>query len=301
MSDPCRQSKSGAGSFPVIILSGLSGAGKSTALKVFEDLGFVTVDGLPPNMLPEFVGLFRRQQEVYHRGLTLGLDVRHSDFQQKWRDALAVLRENGVEPKVVFIEASEAILRRRYAATRRPHPLEQGIGLDNALKKELELLGPVRDMAEIVVDTSDYSIHDLRRTLQDKWNFLQEKCFGLRVYLVTFGFKHGVPTDADLVFDLRFLPNPYFEKSLRSLTGRDKAVADYVLNSPEGHKYLEKQLDFLHYVLPCYAQEGRYRLTVAIGCTGGRHRSVAVAEAVFDSLREAEYPVFLEHRHLDRE
>lgn len=287
--------------FPVIILSGLSGAGKSTALKVFEDLGFVSVDGLPPDVIPEFVDLFRRQKEVYHRGLTLGLDVRHSDFTAKWEQTRGILAESGVEPRVVFIEAGENVLRRRYAATRRPHPLEQGVGLDRALVEERRLLAPVRDLAELVIDTSDYSIHDLRRTLQEKWNFLQDKCYGLHVYLVTFGFKHGVPTDADLVFDLRFLPNPYFEKSLRSLTGRDKAVSDFVLRSPEGGEYLEKQLDFLHYVLPCYAREGRYRLTVAIGCTGGRHRSVAVAEAVFDSLRQAEYSVFLEHRHLDLE
>ncbi|NJB66716.1 UPF0042 nucleotide-binding protein [Desulfobaculum xiamenense] len=294
-----RDASGAENSFPVIILSGLSGAGKSTALKVFEDLGFVTVDGLPPNLIPELVDLFQRQREVYHRGLTLGLDVRHSDFREKWTGALATMRNSGVEPRVVFVEASEEVLRRRYAATRRPHPLEQGIGLDRALVEERALLFPVRDVAEIVVDTSDYSIHDLRRTLQEKWNFLQDKRYGLHVYLVTFGFKHGVPTDADLVFDLRFLPNPYFEKALRPFTGRDKAVADFVLGSPAGREYLEKQLEFLHYVLPCYAREGRYRLTVAIGCTGGRHRSVAVAEAVFDSLRESDYAVFLEHRHLD--
>jgi len=288
-------------SFPVIILTGLSGAGKSTALKVFEDLGFVTVDGLPPNLVPQLVALFRSQTEVFHRGLTLGLDVRHSQFQEQWDDAVQQLAEQGVSPKVVFIEAAPEVLRRRYAATRRPHPLEQGLSLDAALEKEHELLVPLREQAEITVDTSDYSIHDLRRTLQDKWNFLQDKQYGLRIFLVTFGFKHGVPTDADLVFDLRFLPNPYFVEALRPYTGRDKAVADYVLKSQVGKEYLEKQLEFLHYVLPRYAEEGRYRLTIAIGCTGGRHRSVAIAEAIFDSLRDSDYAVFLEHRHLDLE
>lgn len=288
-------------SFPVIILTGLSGAGKSTALKVFEDLGFVTVDGLPPNLVPQLVALFRSQKEVFHRGLTLGLDVRHSQFQEQWDDAVQQLAEQGVSPKVVFVEASPEVLRRRYAATRRPHPLEQGLSLDAALEKEHELLVPLREQAEITVDTSDYSIHDLRRTLQDKWNFLQDKQYGLRIFLVTFGFKHGVPTDADLVFDLRFLPNPYFVEALRPYTGRDKAVADYVLKSQVGKEYLEKQLEFLHYVLPRYAEEGRYRLTIAIGCTGGRHRSVAIAEAIFDSLRDSDYAVFLEHRHLDLE
>ncbi|WP_461209493.1 RNase adapter RapZ [Desulfocurvus sp. DL9XJH121] len=290
-----------ASTFPVIILTGLSGAGKSTALKVFEDLGFLTVDGLPPTVIPEMVGLFVREPHMSHRGLTLGLDVRVENFKAQWEAMLSRLREMGVTPRVVFVECSAPVLLRRYAATRRPHPLEGAYGLERAVEEERKLLWRVRERAELVVDTSGYSIHDLRRFLQEKWNFLKEKRWGLRVYVLSFGFKHGVPTDADMLFDLRFLPNPYFDESLRPYSGLDKPVADFVLRSEIGTGFLDKQLDYLKFVLPCYAREGRYRLTVAFGCTGGRHRSVAVAKAVFDSLADSDYAVFLEHRHLDLE
>lgn len=290
----------GGAAFPVIILTGLSGAGKSTALKVFEDLGFICVDGLPPDLIPELVALFGRQREVHHKGLTLGMDVRQSDFLGRWQSAWKQLGAQGDPPRIVFIEAKPDVLRRRYAATRRPHPLEGGeTGLEKALERERELLRTIRDKAELILDTSDYSIHDLRRTLQEKWNFLRDSRQGLKVYLFSFGFKYGLPTDADLVFDLRFLPNPYFDEKLRPLSGRDKPVADYILGRDPGREFLDKQLDYLHYVLPLYAAEGRYRLTIAIGCTGGRHRSVAVAEAVNASLAEAGFTVTLEHRHMD--
>lgn len=294
--------REGAGfDYPVIILTGLSGAGKSTALKVFEDLGFLCVDGLPPRLIAGLAEMFSRDVEFHHRGLTLGMDTRQSDFVDQWQETLTDLRNIGVRPRIVFVECSKDVLLRRYAATRRPHPLEGEFGLEKAIDEESRILREVRDASELVVDTSDYSIHDLRRTLQEKWNFLKDKKWGLRVYVLSFGFKHGVPTDADLMFDLRFLPNPYFEENLRTLCGKDAPVANYVLESSQGKAFLEKQLEYLQFVLPYYAQEGRYRLTVAFGCTGGHHRSVAVAEAVFDSLRNSDYSVFLEHRHLDLE
>lgn len=284
---------------PVVILTGLSGAGKSTALKVFEDLGFLSVDGMPPGLIPEVVKLFDRQDEVHHRGLTLGMDVRQSDFPNQWRETLDQCRKLGITPRIVFVECSKAVLLRRYAATRRPHPLEGELSLGAAIDRERELLEPVRERAEVVLDTSGYSIHDLRRTLQEKWNFLKDKQWGLRLYVISFGFKHGVPTDADLMFDLRFLPNPYFDQQLRPLSGRDAPISEYVLGEDPGKEFLRRQLDYLNFVLPLYASEGRYRMTLAFGCTGGRHRSVAVAEAVFDSLRDSDYSVFLEHRHID--
>lgn len=291
----------GAGkAFPVIILTGLSGAGKSTALKVFEDLGFICVDGLPPDLIPELVDLFGRQKEMHHKGLTLGMDVRQSDFLARWEAAWNDLEGLGVSPRIVFIEAKADVLRRRYAATRRPHPLEGGeTGLEKALEREREMLRLLRDKAELVLDTSDYSIHDLRRALQEKWRFIRDVRQELKIYLFSFGFKYGLPTDPDLVFDLRFLPNPYFDERLRPLSGRDPAVADFIFGREQGREFLDKQLDYLHYVLPLYAGEGRYRLTVAFGCTGGRHRSVAVAEAVYASLAEAGFAVSLEHRHME--
>ncbi|MBU1000899.1 MAG: RNase adapter RapZ [Proteobacteria bacterium] len=290
-----------AGEFPVIILTGLSGAGKSTALKVFEVLGFLTMDGLPPLVMPEMVRLFRKQDDFRHRGLTMGLDASGDDFDKQWPLALGQLEALGAKPRLVFVECSAPALMRRYAATRRPHPLEGNLGLEGAMEEERRRLFPVRERSELVVDTTDYSIHDLRRCLQEKWNFLKDKQWGLRIYILSFGFKHRIPTDADLVFDLRFLPNPYFDETLRPLSGRDKVIADFVLGSGLGCDFLRHQLEYLNFILPCYAQEGRYRLTLAFGCTGGRHRSVATAEAVFDSLRKSDYAVFLEHRHLDLE
>lgn len=291
-------SQSAGGHIPVVILTGLSGAGKSTALKVFEDLGFLSVDGMPPGLIPDLVRLFEKQEEVHHRGLTLGIDVRQSDFIPQWEETLAQFEALGIKPRIVFIECALPVLLRRYAATRRPHPLEGQLSLGAAIEREQQMLAPVRDRAELVVDTSGYSIHDLRRVLQEKWNFLQDKRWGLRLYVMSFGFKHGVPTDADLVFDLRFLPNPYFDEQLRPLSGRDAPISEFVLGSDPGAEFLKRQLDYLDFVLPLYAEEGRYRITIAFGCTGGRHRSVAVAEAVFDSLRNSDYAVFLEHRHI---
>ncbi|MCK9240800.1 RNase adapter RapZ [Desulfocurvus sp.] len=287
------------GHIPVVILTGLSGAGKSTALKVFEDLGFLSVDGMPPGLIPDVVRLFDSQAELHHRGLTLGMDVRQSDFLVQWKETLSQCAALGIRPRIVFVESSRAVLLRRYAATRRPHPLEGALSLEAAMDREREMLAPVREQAELVLDTSGYSIHDLRRTLQEKWNFLRDKRWGLRLYILSFGFKHGVPTDADLVFDLRFLPNPHFDEALRPLSGQDEDVSRFVLGREPGAEFLRRQLDYLNFVLPLYAREGRYRMTVAFGCTGGRHRSVAVAEAVFDSLRNSDYAVFLEHRHID--
>jgi UPF0042 nucleotide-binding protein len=277
----------------------MSGAGKSTALKVFEDLGFICVDGLPPGLIPEMVSLFMGQDEIHHRGLTLGMDVRQTDFLSKWEEARDQLDGMGVGLRIVFIDCKDSVLMRRYAATRRPHPLEsEDMGLERAVETERKVLAEIRAKAEIVVDTSDYSIHDLRRVLQEKWNFLKDKKYGLKVYLVSFGFKYGLPMEADMVFDLRFLPNPHFDDGLRPLTGKESEVSEYVLGSPEGGVFAERLTGFLEYLLPQFAREGRYRLTVAIGCTGGRHRSVAVSERVFDSLRNSDYAVSLEHRHI---
>lgn len=286
----------------VIILTGLSGAGKSTALSVFEDLGFICTDGLPPDLIPEYVGMFLKQDEIHFRGITLGMDVRHSDFLEKWETVQPALESMGITPRIVFIECKTPILVRRYATTRRPHPLEsETTDLETAILSEQDLLSSLRDQADLVVDTSDYSIHDLRRVLQEEWNFIRDIKWGLKIYLLSFGYKYGLPTEADLVFDLRFLPNPYFVESLRPLSGCDEAISEYVLGSESGAQFYEKLMDFLNFTLPKYAEEGRYRVTIAVGCTGGRHRSVAVAEAIYRDLKKSLYSVSLKHRHVGKE
>ena len=285
--------------FPVIVVTGLSGSGKSTALRVFEDLGYFCVDGMPVGMLPKLAAMFQ-EKDPKHRGLVLGMDLRQDDFIAEWEQANAELAADGLQVQVLFLECRLETLVTRYATTRRPHPLESvEMGLEQALEKEKELLDPIRKVSALVLDTTDYSIHDLRRIIQEKWSVLEVQGKSMRVHVVTFGFKYGVPLEADLVFDLRFLPNPYFDDSLREMSGKDKAVADYVLGREPGATFKKKFLDFLTYLLPLYAQEGRYRMTLAIGCTGGRHRSVSMAEEVFSKLKEDGYSVAIEHRHLE--
>jgi UPF0042 nucleotide-binding protein len=226
--------------------------------------------------------------------------MRQPEFLEGWDAALEELAAMGITPQVLFLEARLGELMRRYATTRRPHPLEsQSLGLEQALEQEKSLLDPIRANAELVLDTSDYSVHDLRRVIQTKWSAIKELGRGMRVHIITFGFKYGVPSEADFVFDLRFLPNPYFDTSLRPLSGLDRAIADYVLGSEVGSKFNEKFLEFITYLLPLYADEGRYRITLALGCTGGRHRSVCVAESVLATLKKKGYAVTIEHRHME--
>ena len=281
-------------------MTGLSGAGKSTALRVFEDLRHLAVDGLPASLAPEMAAMMQRDSMRHFKGIALGMDIRQGDFLEELNSALGELSGMGIRPQLVFLEADDKALMRRYAATRRPHPLErEGMGLEAALHAERERLKPLRDMADLVLDTSSFSIHDLRRAIQKQWNRETGAGRTLRVNILSFGFKYGIPHEADMVFDLRFLPNPYFVEDLRPLSGKDKPVADYVFASPQATEYAAKLLDLLLFLLPLMEAEGRYRVTVALGCTGGRHRSVAMAEYLAQAVRQAGYPVILEHRHLE--
>ena len=285
--------------FSIIVVTGLSGAGKSTALRVFEDLGFFCIDGLPAGMLPKLAGMFQGLDQQY-RGLALGMDLRQRNFPEEWDQAASELAALGVQAQVVFLESKMDVLLKRYAQTRRPHPLESSnLGLEQALEQERQLLSRIRKGAELVIDTTGLSIHDLRRIIQEKWASLREQSGAMRVHIVSFGYKYGLPIDADLVFDMRFLPNPYFDEALRPLSGKDAAVAEFALGNDVGREFLQKFHDFLVYLLPLYVREGRYRVTMGIGCTGGRHRSVAVAETVFQELKQKGYAVTLEHRHLE--
>ena len=284
----------------LIIVTGLSGAGKSTALNVFEDLGFFCVDGLPSGMIDRMANLFQKENPGNYRGLALGIDVRQGNLLRDWERAMTQLSKQGIQPQILFLESSLDKLVQRYAETRRPHPLASAeLGLEQAIRKEMELLEPLRKEVDLILDTTDFSLHDLRRALQRNWSFMTEPSMGLRVHLLSFGYKYGVPREADLVFDLRFLPNPHFEPELKKISGREDAVREYVFQNGVGSEFKRRFLDFLLYVLPLYAREGRYRVAVALGCTGGFHRSVAVAEEVYNALLREQYNVSLEHRHLE--
>lgn len=286
--------------FPVIIVTGLSGSGKSTALNVFEDMGFVAVDGLPVSFAPQVPGMFTSGRGVEYKGLVFGMDLRRSEFIADYHKALEELQEQGVTPQLVFLEAQQDVLLKRYAATRRPHPLErEGVGLERALTLERSRMQPLRDSADLVIDSSFYSVHDLRRALQEKWQTLEQSARALRLHLTSFGFKYGAPADADMMFDLRFLPNPYFVPELKPLSGKDAGVSQYVLGSTVGAAFFAKLQEFLNFTFEQNEQEGRFRLSVAIGCTGGRHRSVAMVEALAAVFRQKHYAVSVEHRHLE--
>ena len=288
------------GNFAVVIVTGLSGSGKSTALAVFEDMGFFTVDGLPAVLATQMVTMIAQAGLSEYKGIALGMDLRQSEFAREYEQSLVELRTHGFSPRILFFEAKPDILMKRYATTRRPHPLEkEGLGLEQALEVERRRLKNLRKMSDLVLDTSTYSIHDLRRVIQGKWKELRHITRTLRIHVLSFGFKYGTPAEADMVFDLRFLPNPYFIPELRPLSGRDAPVAEYVLGTDPGKEFLARLIDFLSYVLKQYEAEGRFRLTIAIGCTGGRHRSVATAEALAKALRHMEYAPTLEHRHLE--
>jgi UPF0042 nucleotide-binding protein len=287
-------------SFPVIVVTGLSGSGKSSALHVFEDMGFFTVDGLPAVLVVQMVSMVAATELPHYRGLVMGMDLRQEGFVRDYEQALARLRQSGYAPGLIFFEAKPSALVKRYATTRRPHPLEkEGLGLEQALEEERLRLSSLRQSADVVIDTSDYSIHDLRRAIQGKWQILEDRGRFLRIHIISFGFKYGTPAEADLLFDLRFLPNPYFLPELKALSGMDRPVAEYVLGQESGAAFLSRLADFLEYLLGRFEEEGRFRLTVALGCTGGRHRSVAVAESLARRLNEVGYAFSLEHRHLD--
>ena len=282
-----------------VVITGLSGAGKSFAIKCFEDMGFFCVDNLPTTLIPTFADLIMRSEQTIHR-VALGVDVREGAYLSRLLDIIRELRTRGHAVEVLFLEASEEALVRRYHETRRRHPLAgDGNALDG-IRAERKALSDLREVADRIVDTSALTVHQLKDRLVELYVAPKARP-GLAPSLVSFGFKHGVPFDADLVFDVRFLPNPHFVDALRALDGRDERVRTFVLNHPESKELLRRLEDFLRFVLPCYEREGKAYLTVAVGCTGGHHRSVTVVEELKRFLSGIGYAPTLVHRDLQRE
>jgi UPF0042 nucleotide-binding protein len=282
-----------------VVITGLSGAGKSFAIKCFEDMGFFCVDNLPTTLIPTFADLIMRSEQPIHR-VALGVDVREGAYLSRLLDTIRELRTRGHAVEVLFLEASEEALVRRYHETRRRHPLAgDGNALDG-IRAERKALSDLREVADRIVDTSALTVHQLKDRLVELYVAPKARP-GLAPSLVSFGFKHGVPFDADLVFDVRFLPNPHFVDALRALDGRDERVRTFVLNHPESKELLRRLEDFLRFVLPCYEREGKAYLTVAIGCTGGHHRSVTIAEELKRFLSGIGYTPTVVHRDLQRE
>ncbi|MDR1546804.1 MAG: RNase adapter RapZ [Deltaproteobacteria bacterium] len=280
----------------IIIVTGLSGSGKSSALKALEDNGFLAIDNLPVQLLAKLLAL-RKESEDFIR-LAVGMDARESALMQHYPEAFAQTRELGYELRLVFLEAQDQVLVKRFSETRRPHPLAPDGGILSAIRLERERLAPLRDIADLIIDTSDLTAPVLREVVLERFVQVHNRR-NLAVEVLSFGFKKGLPPEADLMLDVRFLPNPFYVEKLRPLDGRDERILDYLLNFKETTVFLEKLLDLLIFLLPLYQKEGKSYLTIAIGCTGGQHRSVAVAGYLWDRLKDCfSGSLMLRHRDI---
>ena len=281
-----------------VIITGLSGAGKSYAIKCFEDLGYFCVDNLPTTLIPTFAELCAQSSRGI-RKIALGVDVREGEYLAHLMDALEELRTRGHRPEVLFLEAADETLVRRYHETRRRHPLAGEGNVVDGIQAERHFLAHLREESDRIIDTTGLTVHQLKDRLIESYGG-RETRGALTVSLVSFGFKHGIPYDADLVFDVRFLPNPHFVEDLRQMDGRDPAVAKFVFSHDESRELLDRLEDFVRFLLPLYQREGKAYLTVAIGCTGGRHRSVALVESLRTFIDSLGFSPIVRHRDLDR-
>jgi UPF0042 nucleotide-binding protein len=289
-----------AANFPVdrdsaadlVVITGISGSGKATLLKAFEDLGYYCVDNLPVGLIPRFAELVMQSSEIKRTALVV--DVREGS-QLDELPAIIKSMKRLIPTRTIFLEASDAVLLRRYSETRRPHPLGTETTVKASLAAERRHLRSIRAIADLVIDTTKFNVHELRSYITGRFQ-QRESGKNILVSCVSFGFKHGVPEDADLMFDVRFLPNPHFVPEFRALTGRDPAVAKYIRSFPQTKEFIKRISDLLVYLLPHYIHEGKSYLTISFGCTGGQHRSVMIAEEVSQLLRKAGYRLKVVHR-----
>jgi UPF0042 nucleotide-binding protein len=284
----------------LFMITGMSGSGKSLAANCFEDLGYFCVDNLPVDLIEPFCELIQRGGEQL-RQAALVIDARERRFLERYPEVLPAVFERGIPMKLLFFECGDDVLKRRFSETRRPHPLAgQGGTLEQAIRAEREALEPLREMANRIIDTSKYTPHELRAFLRNAYGISKDK-EGPNVNIVSFGFKYGVPAEADLLFDVRFLPNPYFVDGLRDLDGRTPEVQHFLDKSDITVELMRRLQDLLDFLIPHYAAEGKTYLSVALGCTGGKHRSVALAEKLGHYLAERDFPCAVSHRDLGRE
>jgi len=281
----------------VILVTGMSGAGRSTATRALEDIGWFVVDNLPPTLMTNVVDYVA--QRTGSRKVAVVADVRGGQLFEELRDSLTAIKQAGHDLRVLFLEAGDEALVRRYESSRRPHPLQRDDSLLGAVQRERRLLSDLRADADLVVDTSNLNVHELRRSIEG--SFGDDEHVALRATVMSFGFKYGIPVDADLVADLRFLPNPYWDPELKELTGLNEQVNDFVVGSDQAQEFLTKYADLINLVEDGYLREGKRFVTIAMGCTGGKHRSVAMAENLSARLVKSGVEVRVVHRDLGRE
>jgi UPF0042 nucleotide-binding protein len=282
----------------IIIITGLSGSGKSFAIRALEDNGFFCVDNLPALLIPKFIDLAQGYQEEIRR-IALGVDLRGSQFLQALPQVLSDVRAAGHHAQILFFDASDEVLLRRFSETRRPHPLAGQDSIQDGISRERKALEPIRALADKVIDTSDFNVHQLKREME------QEFCDApqarhMALFFTSFGYKYGIPHDTDMIFDVRFLPNPYFVNELRAKTGLDLEVRNYVLGNQETRDFLDRLYGLLEFTLPLYEREGKSSLTLALGCTGGRHRSVVLVQELQQRFGGGHLRIHVKHRDIDK-
>lgn len=280
----------------LVVVSGPSGSGKSTAVKALEDLGFFCVDNMPVALLPRFMDLLSQSGEISR--VAAVVDVREREFLKAFVPVIEELKDTGYRIELIYLDASDESLLRRFSETRRKHPLADGESPAEGLSRERVLLKDVKSYADKFIDTSAFNVHQLRELIKEYFSgAVNEK---LTVNLISFGYRYGIPSDADLVFDIRFLPNPYFVEHLKALDGTDERVREYVLGRDETKEFLVRLKDFLEYLIPLYRNEGKSYLTIAVGCTGGKHRSVAITEALVAGLNTELAQARKRHRDINK-
>ena len=278
-----------------VIVTGMSGGGKSTALRMLEDVGFYCVDNLPVPLIEKFVELIAMPNSEVGK-VALGLDVRADQPFEDAQKVLEKLKENGYSFEILFMEASDQVLLKRYKETRRMHPLSPDGRVEDGILKERKILQDIRSKADYVIDTSKLLTRELKEEI-DRIFVKNEEYNSLMITILSFGFKHGIPADADLVFDVRFLPNPFYIDELKYKTGNDKEVQDYVMSFPEAHSFIDKLVDMIEFLIPNYVKEGKYQLIIGIGCTGGKHRSVTLANELYKRMKnQGDYGLKIDHR-----
>lgn len=287
-----------AESLDIVIVTGLSGSGKSLAIRAFEDNGFFCVDNLPALLIPKFIDLCQDHREGVAR-IALGVDLRGEQFLQSWPNVLAQMRTAGHRIQVLFFDASDDVLLRRFSETRRPHPLAGNESIQDGISRERKALEAMRALADKIIDTSNFTVHQLKQEIEQQ--FCQAP-FSRRmaVFLTSFGYKYGIPHDTDIILDVRFLPNPYFVNELREKTGLDSEVRDYVQQNDDTRAFLDRLYALLEFTLPLYEREGKSSLTLALGCTGGRHRSVVLVENLRQRLSRGQLRIHVKHRDIDK-
>ncbi len=284
-------------SLRLVIVTGMSGSGKSTASRALEDIGFFCIDNMPIRLLPDFLRIDLSASPEFTR-VAFVMDTRERRFVEQFPEMHRQLKQKGFNIEVLFLDASDEVLLRRFSETRRPHPLAESGTVIDGIRRERELLEPLRQLADNVLDTSDYSVHDLRRKVQEL--FSQAPAGRLVVAVESFGYKYGIPPNSDIVLDVRFIPNPYFVPDLHDKSGLDAGVEEFVMRHEETVGFLERATQMLEFLLPLYEREGKTYLTISVGCTGGRHRSVVIARRLADAIEEKGYKVLLEHRDVER-